>query len=128
MQANGEALADFVLSIRKAAQILRLRLPETDIIQVILEGVTSQERSRLVFADRPHCFADLDRLCVFARTVLSKDESRERAARDDQDSRSSLERAKNDKHGGWWETQETGRKLVYFRSSESYKVWQVKRR
>ena len=83
-------------SIRKTAQILRLGLPERDIIQVILEGVTPQERSRLEFADRPHCFADLDRLCVFARMVQANDESRERAAKDDQDSSSSLERAKND--------------------------------
>ena len=55
VQANGEELADFVHDIRKAARILRLGLglPERDIIQAILEGLNPQERSRLIFADRP---------------------------------------------------------------------------
>ena len=79
-QANGEALVDFVQDIRKIARILRLGLPEKDIVQVILEGVTPQERSRLVFADRPRCFADLERLCVVSRTVQEIDESREQVA------------------------------------------------
>ena len=66
----------------------------------------------------PVSYTHLD---VYKRQVQASDESRERAARDDQDSRSSLERAKNDKLGGWWKTQETGRKTEYFRSNESYK-------
>ena len=106
VQANEEVLADFVHNIRNTARILSLGLPERDIIQVILEGVTPQERSRLVFADRPRCFADLDRLYVVSRTVQAMDESQDRAAKDDQDSSSSLERAKNDKHGGWGRTRE----------------------
>ena len=110
VQANEEALADFVQSVRKAARTLRLGLAEREIIQVILEGVTPQERSRLVFADRPRCFADLDRLCVVSRTVQARDESRERAARGDPYLSGSLERAKDDKHGGWWRIQETARK------------------
>ena len=55
-----EALVDFVQEISKISRILRLGLPEKDIVRVILEGVTPQERSRLVFADRPRCFAELD--------------------------------------------------------------------
>ena len=68
-QAYGEALGDFVRDIRKAARVLRLGLPETEVIQAILEGLTPQERSRLAFADRPRCFADLEQLCVVSRTV-----------------------------------------------------------
>ena len=48
VQANGEELTDFVQSVRKAARILRLGLPETEVIQVILEGPTPQERSCVV--------------------------------------------------------------------------------
>ena len=57
-------------------------MPERDIVQVILEGVIPQGRSRLVFADRPRCFADLDRLCVVSRTVQAIDESRDQAVND----------------------------------------------
>ena len=121
LQANEEALADFVHNIWKAARVLRLGLPETEVIQVILEGLTPQERSHLVFADHPRCFADLDRLCVISIRVQASDEPRERAARGDPYSSGSLWRAKNDKHGGWWRTRETVRKTEYFRSNESYK-------
>lgn len=77
VQERGEPLADFVRSVRDAARILRLGLTEQEVIQVILEGVTPEERSRLVFAQRPQSFADLDRLCVVSRTIQRTDESRE---------------------------------------------------
>ena len=77
VQANGESLSDFVYSIRNSARILRLGLAENDIVQVILEVVTPQERSRLVFAGRPGCFADLERLCVKSRNIQANDESRD---------------------------------------------------
>ena len=64
VQANGESLASFVNSIRDSARILGVGLSEEEIVQIILEGVTPQEKSRLVFAERPRCYADLDRLCV----------------------------------------------------------------
>ena len=90
-QANGEALGDFVQDIRKCARVLRLGLPENEVVGRILEGVTPQERSRLVFADRPRCFADLEKLCVFAKTVQGIDESREHVA---------LDKVRHERHGG----------------------------
>ena len=39
-------------------------------------GRDAQERSRLVFAERPRCFTDLDRLCVMSRNIQVNDESR----------------------------------------------------
>ena len=82
LQANGEASGDFVHDVRKAAWVLRLGLPETEVIQAILEGLNPQERSRLIFAERPRCFADLYRLCVVSNTVRAGDEYRGRAATD----------------------------------------------
>ena len=76
VQANDERLVNFVCSIRDSARILKLGLSELEIVQVSLEGVTPQGRSRLVFAERPHCFADLDRLCVMSRNIQANDESR----------------------------------------------------
>ena len=107
--------------IRKAARVLRLGLPETEVIQVILEGLNPQERSRLIFADRPRCFADLCRLCVVSNTVRAGDESRGRGATDVQYSSDSLGRATKDKHGGWRKTQETVRKTEYSGSNGGYK-------
>ena len=101
--------------------MLRLGLPETEVIQAILEGLHPQERSRLVSADRPRCFADLEQLCVVSRTVQEVDESRGRDATDVQYSSGSSGRAKKGKHGGWRRTQETVRKPEYSRSDGGYK-------
>ena len=35
-----------------------------------------QERSRLLFAERPRSFGDLDKLCVLSRAIQVNDESR----------------------------------------------------
>ena len=76
VQANGEGLAQFMASIREAVKFLRLGLSEPEIIQIILDGVNPQERSRLVFAEHPRCFADLDRLCVMSKAIQLNDECR----------------------------------------------------
>ena len=76
-------------------------MPEREVIKAILGGLNPQERSRLIFTDRPRCFADLDRLCVVSSTVQAGVESRGRTATDVQYSSGSLGRAKKDKHGGW---------------------------
>lgn len=56
VQAHGEGLAPFCSIVRSAAQILRLPKSEGEVVQVILEGVTPQERSRLVIPERPRTF------------------------------------------------------------------------
>lgn len=76
VQAHDESLALFITSIRDAARVLRIDMPEREIVQVILEGVTPQERSRLVFAERPQGFDDLHRLCVMSRSIQMADETR----------------------------------------------------
>ena len=68
-QANGEALGDYVQDIRKAARVLRLGLPDTEVLDVIMEGLNPQDRSRLIFAGRPRCFAEMARFCVVSNTV-----------------------------------------------------------
>ena len=70
VQSRGESLACIVQSVRDAAQILGLGLPEEEIVQIILEGVTPQERLRLVFAERPRRFVDLDKLCVMSLSLI----------------------------------------------------------
>ena len=50
-----------------------------------------------------------------------RDRSRGRAVKDVQYSSGLLGRAKKDKHGGWWGTQETVRKTEYSGSNGGYK-------
>ena len=51
-------------------------LPENEVVQMIFEGVTPQERSRLTFAERPRNYEDLEKLCALSRAIQSIDESR----------------------------------------------------
>ena len=105
--------------------MLRLGLPETEVIQAILEGLTPQEKSRLAFADRPRCFADLERLCVLSGTVKEVDESRGKEATDVQYSSGSSGRAKRDKHGGRRRTQETLESQNIPEVMEATRGWQA---
>ena len=76
VQSRGESLAQFVHSIRDAARILGLGLSEEEVVQIILEGVSPQERLRLVFAERPRRFIDLDKLCAMSKAIQTNDEAR----------------------------------------------------
>ena len=76
VQAHGENFAEFARSIREAVRILGLGLPESEVVQMIFEGVTPQERSRLIFAERPRSYEDLEKMCVLSRAIQAIDESR----------------------------------------------------
>ena len=76
VQARGESLAAFVHRVRDAARILGVGLSEEEVVQIISEGVTPQEKLRLVFAERPRRYVDLDKLCVMPRAIQGNDETR----------------------------------------------------
>lgn len=76
-QAPAETLSRFVGDIRGVARVLRLGFSERQLVDLILEGVKPEERSRLVFCARPSSFADLDRLSIFSRGVQDADLQRE---------------------------------------------------
>lgn len=73
LQNPGETLASFVSSIKWVSRVLRVGMPESEVVGTILEGITPEERSRLVFAQRPSTFADLDKLSVTSRMVAYTD-------------------------------------------------------
>lgn len=75
-QGFREPLPEFVAAVKQAGRVLRLGLSESDMVQIILDGINPEERSRLVFAGRPSTFLDLDRLCVTARSVQFLDQQR----------------------------------------------------
>lgn len=76
-QAPAETLSHFVGDVRGVARVLRLGLSERHLVDLILEGIKPEERSRLVFCSRPTSFADLDRLSIFSRGVQDADFQRE---------------------------------------------------
>ena len=51
-------------------------MSEEEVVQHILDGVSADDRLRLVFAQRPQWFADLDRLCVMTKAIQMSDHAR----------------------------------------------------
>ena len=78
-QGVRETLSEYVAQVKRAGRVLRLGLPEADMVKIILDGINPEERSRLVFAGRPSTYLELDRLCVTARSVQFLDRQREQA-------------------------------------------------
>jgi hypothetical protein len=73
LQHDNEPLANYVLEVKEAANLLLLRLSEKEIVDVILDGLHPTERSRFVFTARPNTFSDLDQLCVQSQNVRYAD-------------------------------------------------------
>jgi hypothetical protein len=73
LQRNNEPLANYVLEIKEAANVLLLRLSEKEIVDVILDGLHPTERSRFVFTARPNNFIELDQLSIQSQNVRYAD-------------------------------------------------------
>jgi transposase InsO family protein len=69
VQAPSENLAQYVQSIREAAQILRIQESEEQVVQRICEGLNYVQRSRFVFQAPVKSFKDLDHLIVVDRRI-----------------------------------------------------------
>ena len=76
VQARSETLAQYVQRIREVARILGMGMSEEEVVQHILDGGCSEDRLRLVFAELPRWFADLDRLWVMTKATQMSDHAR----------------------------------------------------
>lgn len=76
VQRRGEELPQYVESIRMARQALGVKISETESVDVILEGMRPEDRSRIMFADKPSTFADLDKLVAQIQAVGEGDAKR----------------------------------------------------
>lgn len=76
-QGTHEDLAAYVSDRRSASRILRVGLSEGEVVRNILDGITPEVRSRLVFFSKPTTFAGLDRMIVEARNMQLIDQHRE---------------------------------------------------
>lgn len=83
LQDSRETLASFIASIKWVAKVLRIGLSESAVVDTILEGITPEERSRMVFATRPNSYAELDKLSVTSRMVAYTDGLRQQERRRD---------------------------------------------
>lgn len=80
-QGLREGLAAYVTDVCLAGRILQVSLSEAEVVQVILDGITPEERSRLVFSSKPVTFSGLERLVVTARNIQLIDQRREEESR-----------------------------------------------
>jgi len=76
-QGHGERLSNFIAAVKEAGRVLRLEISEADTVQVILEGLNPEERSRLALSARPNSFLELDRLCIASHSVQLSDSQRQ---------------------------------------------------
>jgi hypothetical protein len=79
VQAPSESLAQYVQSIREAAQILRIQESEEQVVQRISEGLNYVQRSRFVFQGPVKSFKDLDHLIVVDRRIAFAHDSEKTA-------------------------------------------------
>ena len=64
LQREEESLSTYAESIKDAATALRLSLSEAE-VAVIMDSLSSSQRSRLVFQKLPATFGELDQLYIY---------------------------------------------------------------
>lgn len=73
LQKTNEPFSFFIQSIKDSAELLKLKVDEGAIVSTIIEGLSPEERSRLVFERRPHNFFELEQICINSQNVAYTD-------------------------------------------------------
>ena len=76
LQREEESLSAYAESIKDAATVLRLALSETEVVAVIMDGLSPSQRSRLVFQKLPVTFRELDQLGTYEYNIRVADRAR----------------------------------------------------
>jgi hypothetical protein len=76
LQREEESLSTYAQSIKDAATVLRLSLSETEVVAVVMDGLSPSQRSRLVFQKLPVTFRELDQLCIHYHNIRFGDQAR----------------------------------------------------
>lgn len=76
LQNSNEPLASYALSIKESVQILRLQKTEEEIVKAIVEGLSPQERQKLIFFGMPRTFEDIEKIAVHSQNVSYIDKQR----------------------------------------------------
>jgi hypothetical protein len=76
LQRPMESLATFAADVKHVARLLRVNSSQAEIVDVILGGLTAEERSRLIFSKKPTSFLELDELIILSRNAAYTDSLR----------------------------------------------------
>lgn len=77
VQATRENLADYIERVRVALKALSINISEEEAVMSIVEGMRPQDRSRVLFVNKPQSFVDLDKIVVSIENVRYGDEKRD---------------------------------------------------
>lgn len=75
-QKINEPISLYIAEIRDHAEIFMCNLVESDIVNIVKNGLNPETRSKLVFCGDPKTFNDLDELCIKFNNVNYSDFSR----------------------------------------------------
>jgi hypothetical protein len=73
LQREDESLSSYVYSVKDAAEVLQLLVPQNEIVCYIIEGLSPTQRSLFVFKLPPDNLGASDRLCVYDQNILFSD-------------------------------------------------------
>lgn len=76
VQGTTETLSQYTDRVRTAVAALNMNVTEAEAIATILEGMRAEDRSCLVFAERPKNFQDLQTLLSSVEAVMFADQQR----------------------------------------------------
>jgi len=76
VQSVGEHFSNYVQAIQNAALVLRINESEVQVVERVVEGLTSTQRARFVFQPPPSSFRELERLAIVHRNIAYADRSR----------------------------------------------------
>lgn len=75
-QRTDEGLGDYIEEIRLGMAALCVEVPESEAVISIVEGMRPQDRSRVLFTDKPQTFVDLDKMVTRIENIRHRDERR----------------------------------------------------
>ena len=73
-QKANEPISMYITDIKEMAAVLKQDANEAAVVRNILDGLHPQERNRLVFCDAPTTYAELDKMCIYAHSILRNDQ------------------------------------------------------
>jgi hypothetical protein len=76
VQNDGEPFSVYVQSIQDATKVLRVDESEEQIVQHIVEGLTSEQHARFIFQPRPSSFQHVEELIIADWNIAYVDQTR----------------------------------------------------
>lgn len=75
-QKNSEPLSVYLQEVKLYNVVLKTEMVESDLVEIISQGLNPEERGRIVFYNQPKTFYDLEQLCINVQNVRYVDHVR----------------------------------------------------